>query len=38
MNAALDPARSCRTVQMWADFCDKDQKAVKETVVPIRAA
>ncbi|WP_342616561.1 integrase arm-type DNA-binding domain-containing protein [Rhodoferax sp. GW822-FHT02A01] len=27
-----------RMMQQWADFCDKDQKTIKDKVVPIRAA
>jgi integrase len=27
-----------RMMQLWADFCDREQKAIKDKVVPIRAA
>jgi len=27
-----------RMMQLWADYCDKEQKAIKDKVVPIRAA
>ena len=30
--------KRCRMMQMWADFCDKDQKVPKDKVVSIRAA
>ena len=31
-------AKRRRMMQQWADFCEKDQKAIKDKVVPIRAA
>lgn len=31
-------AKRRRMMQMWADFCDKDQKVVKDKVVPIGIA
>jgi integrase len=31
-------AKRRRMMQQWADFCEKDQKSIKDKVVPIRAA